>query len=52
MSSRGRAIRLDMLDRLEEELEQATRSGGTADALLPKLVSLLGCDREMLEQCA
>jgi ATP-dependent RNA helicase SUPV3L1/SUV3 len=46
----NRALRLDMLDRLEEELEQATRSGGTADALLPKLVSLLGCDRETLER--
>jgi ATP-dependent RNA helicase SUPV3L1/SUV3 len=46
----GRAIRLDMLDRLEEELEQATRSGGTADLLMPKLVSLLGCDRETLER--
>jgi ATP-dependent RNA helicase SUPV3L1/SUV3 len=46
----GRAIRLDILDRLEEELEQATRSGGTADALMPKLVSLLGCDRETLER--
>jgi ATP-dependent RNA helicase SUPV3L1/SUV3 len=40
----NRAIRLDMLDRLEEELGQATRSGGTADALMPKMVSLLGCD--------
>jgi ATP-dependent RNA helicase SUPV3L1/SUV3 len=46
----GRAIRVDMLDRLEEELELATRSGVTADALMPKLVSLLGCDRETLEQ--
>jgi ATP-dependent RNA helicase SUPV3L1/SUV3 len=45
----GRALRLDMLDRLEEELERATRSGGTANALTPKLVSLLGCDRETLE---
>jgi ATP-dependent RNA helicase SUPV3L1/SUV3 len=45
----NRAIRLDMLDRLEEELGQATRSGGTADALMPKMVSLLGCDRETLE---
>jgi len=44
----GRAIRLDMLDRVEEELEQATRNGGTADALMPKLLSLLGCDRETL----
>ncbi|HSC17373.1 MAG TPA: helicase-related protein [Rhizomicrobium sp.] len=46
----NRAIRLDMLDRIEEELQQATRSGGTADALMPKLVSLLGCDRETLER--
>jgi ATP-dependent RNA helicase SUPV3L1/SUV3 len=46
----GRALRLDMLDRLEEELQQATRSGGTADALMPKLVSLLGCDRDTLER--
>jgi ATP-dependent RNA helicase SUPV3L1/SUV3 len=46
----NRAIRLDMLDRLEEELESATRSGGTAEALMPKLVSLLGCDRETLER--
>jgi len=45
-----RAIRLDMLDRIEEELQKATRSGATADALLPKLVSLLGCDRGTLEQ--
>jgi ATP-dependent RNA helicase SUPV3L1/SUV3 len=45
-----RAIRVDMLDRLEEELEHGTRSGGTADALMPKLVSLLGCDRETLER--
>ncbi|MBV9571684.1 MAG: disulfide oxidoreductase [Alphaproteobacteria bacterium] len=45
-----RAIRLDMLDRLEEELEQATRSGGTAETLMPKLVSLLGCDRAALER--
>jgi ATP-dependent RNA helicase SUPV3L1/SUV3 len=46
----SRAIRLDMLDRLEEELQQATRSGGTADSLMPKLVSLLGCDRDTLER--
>ena len=46
----GRAIRLDMLDRLEEELEQATCNGGTAEVLMPKLVSLLGCDRNTLEQ--
>ena len=39
-----------MLDRLEEELEQAMRSGNTADALMPKLVSLLGCDHQTLER--
>jgi ATP-dependent RNA helicase SUPV3L1/SUV3 len=46
----SRAIRLDILDRLEEELQQATRTGCTADALMPKLVSLLGCDRDTLER--
>jgi len=45
----NRAVRLDMLDRLEDELGQATRSGGTANALMSKVVSLLGCDRETLE---
>ena len=38
----GRAIRYDMLDRLEEELEKATAAGTSAEASLPKLVSLLG----------
>ena len=37
-----RAIRFDMLERLESELEKATISGADAAALLPKLVSLLG----------
>jgi ATP-dependent RNA helicase SUPV3L1/SUV3 len=45
----GRAIRLDMLDRLEEELEKGATSGAQADALLPKLVSLLGCANEELK---
>jgi ATP-dependent RNA helicase SUPV3L1/SUV3 len=45
-----RAVRLDMLDRLEEELEAAAAKGQTADAAIPKLVSLLGCDRETLEK--
>jgi ATP-dependent RNA helicase SUPV3L1/SUV3 len=44
-----RAIRLDMLDRLEEELEAAAKNGATADAAFPKLVSLLGCDRATME---
>jgi ATP-dependent RNA helicase SUPV3L1/SUV3 len=38
----GRAIRFDMLERLETELDQATISGADADSLLPRLVSLLG----------
>jgi ATP-dependent RNA helicase SUPV3L1/SUV3 len=41
-----RAIRLDMLDRLEEELEKGAASGAPADTLTPKLVSLLGCGNE------
>lgn len=44
-----RAIRLDMLDRLEDELERGATSGAQADALLPKLVSLLGCSNEELK---
>ena len=38
----GRAIRYDMLERLEDELEKATREGTGAEASLPRLVSLLG----------
>jgi len=45
-----RAIRLDMLDRLEEELELAANNGATAEAALPKLLSMLGCDRASLEK--
>jgi ATP-dependent RNA helicase SUPV3L1/SUV3 len=45
-----RAIRLDMLDRLEQELDAAVTSGATADAATPKLVSLLGCDRTTLDK--
>jgi ATP-dependent RNA helicase SUPV3L1/SUV3 len=44
-----RAIRLDMLDRLEQELEAAATTGQVADAAVPKLVSLLGCDRATLD---
>jgi len=44
-----RAIRLDMLDRLEKELEDAAAKGTTADDAVPKLVSLLGCDRATLD---
>ena len=42
----GRAIRLDMLERLEDELDQAAASGLSAEASLPKLVSLLGAGNE------
>ncbi len=45
----ARAVRLDMLDRLEQELDAAATSGATADAAIPKLVSLLGCDRATLD---
>ncbi len=45
----GRAIRLDMLDRLEEELEKGATGGAQAEGLLPKLVSLLGCSNDELK---
>jgi ATP-dependent RNA helicase SUPV3L1/SUV3 len=38
----GRAIRFDMLERMEEELDKAAVGGTDAGALLPRLVSLLG----------
>jgi ATP-dependent RNA helicase SUPV3L1/SUV3 len=43
-----RAIRYDMLERLEDELEKGAASGATADVLLPKLVSLLGIGNDEL----
>jgi ATP-dependent RNA helicase SUPV3L1/SUV3 len=46
----GRIIRLDMLDRLEEQLEAAAANGASTDETFPKLVSLLGCDRATLER--
>jgi ATP-dependent RNA helicase SUPV3L1/SUV3 len=42
----GRAIRLDMLERLEDELEKALASGADAEALLTRIVSFLGSGRE------
>jgi ATP-dependent RNA helicase SUPV3L1/SUV3 len=42
----GRAIRLDMLERLEDELDKATTSGLSAPDSLPKLVSLLGAGND------
>ena len=45
-----RAIRLDMLDRIEQELADAAKAGATADAAIPKLLSMLGCDRASLDK--
>jgi ATP-dependent RNA helicase SUPV3L1/SUV3 len=42
----GRAIRFDMLERLEDELEQALSAGTDAETVLTKLVSLLGSSKE------
>ena len=42
----GRAIRFDMLERLEDELEAALSSGTDAETLLTKLVSLLGASKD------
>ncbi|HKQ44178.1 MAG TPA: helicase-related protein [Rhizomicrobium sp.] len=44
--SAGRAIRFDMLERLEDELEQALSSGTDAQTVQTKLVSLLGSSKE------
>jgi len=41
-----RAIRFDMLERLEDELEQALATGTDAETLLTKLVSLLGSGKD------
>ena len=45
----SRAIRFDMLERLEDELEKGAASGATADVLMPKLVSLLGCGNDEMK---
>jgi ATP-dependent RNA helicase SUPV3L1/SUV3 len=44
-----RAIRLDMLERIEEELEKGAAAGVSAETLLPKLVSLIGSGNEELK---
>ncbi len=41
-----RAIRFDMLERLEAELDKAAISGTDADLVLPRLVSLLGAGND------
>lgn len=45
-----RAIRLDVLERLEERLGKAVASGESADELVPGLMSLLGCNRPDVEE--
>ena len=42
----GRAIRFDMLERLEDELEKALSSGSDAQTLLTRIVSLLGSGKD------
>jgi ATP-dependent RNA helicase SUPV3L1/SUV3 len=42
----GRAIRFDMLERLEDELEKALASGSDAEALQTHIVSLLGSGKD------
>jgi ATP-dependent RNA helicase SUPV3L1/SUV3 len=44
-----RTIRLDILERLEDQLVAAAAQGLSADATSPKLLSLLGCDRPTLD---
>jgi ATP-dependent RNA helicase SUPV3L1/SUV3 len=46
----NRAVRLDILDRLEDELEAAAKEGRSADAVSLKLVSFLGADAATLER--
>lgn len=46
----GRAIRFDMLERLEDELERGARQGTGAESLRLKLVSFLGCSNETIDQ--
>jgi len=41
-----RAIRFDMLERLEDELEKALAAGTDAETLLTRIVSLLGCAKD------
>ncbi|MDE2463509.1 MAG: disulfide oxidoreductase [Alphaproteobacteria bacterium] len=44
-----RIVRLDIIERLEKALDDAAATGQSAQAALPRLVSLLGCDRTTLE---
>ena len=42
----ARAVRLDMLERIDGVLEQAARIGRAVDETLPELASLLGCGND------
>ncbi len=44
----GRAVRFDVVERIEKELEQGVKLGTTADVLMPRFVSYLGCSNEAL----
>ena len=44
----GRAVRFDMLERLEDTLEKAAVEGTDAETMMPKLVSLIGSSNEEL----
>ena len=44
-----RAIRLDILDRVEEALEIGAAGGAQSETIFTKLVSLLGCGNDELE---
>jgi ATP-dependent RNA helicase SUPV3L1/SUV3 len=45
----GRAIRFDMLERLEDELEKGANDGISAELLISRLVSFLGCSNQKIE---
>ena len=45
----SRAVRLDIIERLEKVLERAARDGATAKTVQPNLVSLLGTSVEELD---
>jgi ATP-dependent RNA helicase SUPV3L1/SUV3 len=45
----SRAIRFDMVERIEEELEEGALKGATAEDLMPRFVSYLGCSNEVIE---
>lgn len=40
----GRAVRLDIVERIEAELQKAAAAGISADAQMPRLASYLACD--------